>query len=276
MLRAVSRVTSYMRSTTIAAPSPLAADVAGCTINVRTLAEAVGRLADSAAAGRGFLAVPVNLDVLVKMRRNARLAAACRSAEFVMADGAPVALLARRQVPGYERTTGADLLVPLAMECARRRIPIYLFGASDRALARAGADLSARARHTLDIAGTWAPSSQFDPEGPEADAAIARIRASGARVCFLALGAPLQEVFAARARAQGLEIGFVCVGAGIDFLAREQIRAPKFMQDWGLEWLWRLPRNPRRMTQRYASCALLLAQIALTSTRRRRTRNLTA
>lgn len=253
------------------------AEVAGCSINIQNLREAVARIADAAEAGRGFLAVPVNLDVLVKMRRSERLAAACRSAEFVMADGAPVARLARRQLPGCERTTGADIVVPLALECARRQLPIYIFGTNDDALARAGMELSRRADGALDIAGTWAPSANFDPESAEADAAIERIRASGARICFLALGAPRQEIFAARARAKGLEIGFVCVGAAIDFLAREQIRAPRFMQKLGLEWLWRLPRDPRRMAGRYASCALLLAEITLLGDDARRgNRNLPA
>jgi exopolysaccharide biosynthesis WecB/TagA/CpsF family protein len=260
--------------------SPLAqtdqplANVAGWGINVRNLDDAVKRIANAAQDGDGFVAVAINLDVLVKLRSSAAFRKACSVARFITADGAPVAHLARRQHAGIERTTGADLLVPLSMEAARRGLPIYLFGSADETLSLAGADLAERSGGRLAIAGTWSPTRNFDPEGPEADEAIARIRDSGAKICFLALGAPKQEIFAARALQQGVRVGFVCVGAAVDFVARKQIRAPQFMQRNGLEWLWRLSTNPRRLAVRYAKCALVLTDIEIVSPLRERGRDL--
>ena len=143
-----------------------------------------------------------------------------------------------------------------------------MFGTSPEVLERVAAELTQHCPG-LRIAGRESPQLGFDPRSPLADAAIQRIKASGARVCFLALGAPKQEILAARALDQGTKIGFVCVGAGLDFIAGAQVRAPAFMRDNGMEWLWRLITNPRRLAARYAQCAVLLAEIVLVEPGRR-------
>ena len=269
----MTKVETVMRTQDRDSVAPLA-NVAGWDINIRDLDEAVERIADAAEQGQGFLTVTLNLDLLVKLRQNEAFRRAVSKARFLTADGEPVARLARRQHAAIKRTTGADLVVPLAQEAARRGIPVYLFGASDDALAAAAADLTERCDGKLDVAGTWSPSRNFDPTGPEADEAIDRIAQSGARLCFLALGAPKQEILAARAVERGVKVGFIGCGAAVDFLARRQIRAPQFMQDHGLEWLWRLSTNPRRLAARYAQCALLLADLEIVAPLRARGRNL--
>ena len=124
--------------------------------------------------------------------------------------------------------------------------------------------LSERTNYKLNIVGTVSPEQGFDPESAAADAEIDRIAASGARLCFVALGAPKQEVLAARAVARGVRVGFVCIGAGLDFLVGAQTRAPEFMQRNGLEWFWRLSTAPRRLASRYARCFVVLAELLLT------------
>ncbi|MBX9926925.1 MAG: WecB/TagA/CpsF family glycosyltransferase, partial [Hyphomicrobiaceae bacterium] len=152
---------------------------------------------------------------------------------------------------------------PLASAAARSKLPVYLFGATGDVLTRTAAALRQETRGRIEIAGLAAPSATFDPEGREADAAIAAIKASGARVVFVALGAPKQEVFAARAVAHGCQAAFVCVGAAVDFVAGTQVRAPAILQKSGLEWAWRLATNPRRLFTRYAACASLLLDVAV-------------
>lgn len=250
------------------------AHVAGWAINIRNLDEAVARIADAAEQGEGFSVFTLNLDHLVQLRHNERFRRAYSSARFVTADGAPVARLARRQQPEIVRTTGADLFIPLSMEAAHRGLSVFLFGAQDGTLAEAAADLVERSGGELAIAGTWAPSGRFDPEGPEADDAMERIAKSGASICFIALGAPKQELFAARAVERGLKVAFICVGAAVDFIARKQIRAPEFMQKHGLEWAWRLSTNPRRLGARYAKCALVLTEIEIVNPLRQRSHDL--
>ncbi|MCU0730328.1 MAG: WecB/TagA/CpsF family glycosyltransferase [Hyphomonas sp.] len=244
-------------------PRPHIASVDGWAINIADQKTAIDAIVTAAKAGGSFTVFTLNLDHLVKLRSSDAFQRAYRAATFVTADGEPVARLARRNDPAIVRTTGADLMLPLADACAEAGLPVFLFGTSPGVLAKAGARLVQNTGGRIEIAGTLAPPAAFDPEGPEADAAIARIAASGARICFVALGAPKQEIFAARAQAQGVRAGFVCIGASLDFLAGEQIRAPRAFQRAGLEWLWRLGSNPRRLAARYAQCALLLAELTL-------------
>ena len=240
---------------------PDLAVVDGWGINLSTLDDAVAAVCSAAKRRESFALFTLNLDHLVKLRSDAAFRAAYGEADFVTADGAPVAAFARRQGNDIERTTGADLVEPLCDAAAGRDLPVYLFGTTQTVLRAAQAHLSARTAGRLTIAGMDSPPLSFDPEGADADRAIDRIAASGARICFVALGAPRQELFAARARERGIKVGFICIGAALDFLAGAQHRAPVLMQDWKLEWLWRLATNPRRLGARYALCALLLFEM---------------
>jgi exopolysaccharide biosynthesis WecB/TagA/CpsF family protein len=102
----------------------------------------------------------------------------------------------------------------------------------------------------------------FAPLGDQGAEVIEALEASGARLCFLALGAPKQEIFAARAHAELPHMGFVSIGAGLDFIAGHQRRAPLWVRRIAMEWLWRLLSDPRRMALRYMRCALILPGLA--------------
>lgn len=235
--------------------------VDGWRINLPDQAAALSAIESAASSASGFTVFTLNLDHLVKLRANRAFREAYRNATFVTADGAPIAHLLRRHDRRYARTTGADLVLPLASLCADAKFPVFLFGTSPSTLALVSERLTRHAGHNLHIVGSMSPSQNFDPEGQAADEAIARIKESGARICFVALGAPKQEIFAARSVAQGLQTGFVCIGAGLDFLAQNQIRAPKLFQKAGIEWLWRLGSNPQRFGIRYFQCAMLLMRL---------------
>ena len=92
----------------------------------------------------------------------------------------------------------------------------------------------------------------------EAKAILERVADSGARLCFVAMGAPRQEEFAALGRKQVPEIGFASIGAGLDFFAGTQKRAPAWAQKLQVEWLWRMLSNPRRLALRYLKCMAIL------------------
>lgn len=245
------------------ASKPVLARVDGWGINTPNLDAALQSALVAAKAGEPFTVFTLNLDHLVKLRGNEKFREAYRNADIVTADGAPVAWLARWQNATVDRTTGADLLVPLAQAAADARLPVFLFGSSAQVLTEAVRELGDLTDGLLDIAGVQAPSRNFDPEGPEANAAIENIARSGAKLCFVALGAPKQEIFAEYARKSGLACGMICSGAAIDFLVGSQVRAPKAIRNSGLEWAWRLVTNPRRLARRYAECAGIFADVAL-------------
>jgi exopolysaccharide biosynthesis WecB/TagA/CpsF family protein len=246
------------------------ARVCGITITSYTLDSAVADTLALAKSSTPSAVFTLNLDHAVKLQRDPKFRTAYACADVVTADGWPIAWIARQQNANVTRTTGADLFLPLAAAAAERNVPVFLFGTSPGVMARVGDELSLHTEGALDIVGTLSPSGAFDPEGPEADAAIERIRATGAQLCFVALGAPKQEVFAMRARQKGLGCCMVCVGAALDFVAGDQVRAPKFMRDNGLEWAWRLATNPRRLAKRYAESAAMFAYLLATEPFRNR------
>lgn len=208
-------------------------------------------------AGQGFTLATLNLDHLVKIERDPAFARAYAAQSHVTADGNPIVWLCAKAGQTVELIPGSELVGPVAGLAAAADVPVALFGSTETALAQAGEALERR-YPGLCIAARIAPPMGFDPAGPGADAAIAEIGASGARLCFLALGAPKQEIFAARAQAALPQVGFLSIGAGLDFLAGSQKRAPKIVQTLALEWLWRLLGNPSRLAARYASCFAIL------------------
>lgn len=235
-------------------------------INALSLDDAVGKISREISAPcerrKGFAVFTINLDHVVKLRQSAAFRAAYAEARYVLADGQPIVWLGRLKGVAVQRTTGSDLIVPLCRQAAHNGQSIYLLGATPEALAGAAQRLRQEAPG-LDIREAYAPDGNFDPHGSEADACIERIRRSGADLCFVALGAPKQELFAARAVQAGVGAGFLCIGAGLDFLAGTQQRAPLFFQKYAIEWVWRLVHQPRRLAGRYARSALAFGSLLI-------------
>jgi exopolysaccharide biosynthesis WecB/TagA/CpsF family protein len=153
---------------------------------------------------------------------------------------------------------------PVCREAQRNGLPIYMLGSNNRTLSITAKRLSERYRG-LEVAGYYAPGTNFDPYSREADFAIDGIRASGAKLCFVALGAPRQELFAARCLDELNGTGLLCIGAALDFIAGTQIRAPQITQKIGLEWAWRMLREPRRLGPRYVRCLAVVPQLVARS-----------
>ncbi|MFC3570687.1 WecB/TagA/CpsF family glycosyltransferase [Paracoccus simplex] len=218
-----------------------------CPDSAALLAAVRQRLQDR----RGFAIATLNVDHLQRLGEDAGFRAAYAAHDLVCADGNPIVWLSRIARRPVALAPGSDLVLPLAAEAARAGLPVALIGSSDDSLARAAQSM-ARAVPGLRVALTHAPGFPFDPLGEEGAEIIARIRTSGARLCFLALGAPRQELFAIRARDALGDTGFASIGAGLDFLSGHQRRAPGLLRRLKLEWLWRMLSDPRRLFLRYA------------------------
>jgi exopolysaccharide biosynthesis WecB/TagA/CpsF family protein len=236
--------------------------VDGVTINVPSLPQAVSSIVSAAQRGDNFSVCTLNLDHVVKLQQQPEFRAAYQRARFVTADGFPIVLLSRLLGTRIRRTTGADLVEPVCRQARRKRLPIFMMGSNNRTLAISAKRLSERFRG-LEVAGYYAPGADFDPYSREADIAIDRIRASGAKLCFVALGAPRQEVFAARCLDELNGTGLLCIGAALDFIAGTQTRAPSVTQKIGLEWAWRMLMDPRRLGPRYARCMAVVPRLVV-------------
>ena len=218
--------------------------------------------------GEGFALATINLDHLVKLARDPGFRDTYAAQDLVCADGNPIVWLSRLARQRVTLVPGSDMVVPLASLAAREGAPIALMGSTDAALEEAAEVLQDRIAG-LQIAARIAPPMGFDPTGPEARRILLDIEASGARLTFVALGAPKQEAFAAIGRTVTPHMGFASIGAGLDFLAGRQQRAPEWVRAIAMEWAWRMLSNPRRLARRYLDCALILPGHALQAWRQR-------
>jgi exopolysaccharide biosynthesis WecB/TagA/CpsF family protein len=226
-------------------------------ISALPLAETAAVICRNAGSGEAQNVFTLNLDHVVKLRKDPKFREVYGRADLITADGFPIALACRLQGARVSRVAGSDLIDPICAQAARSDKAIYLFGSSPQVLGKAARVLRAR-NPGLKIAGTLAPPQGFDPQSDVARRCIETIGASGADICFVALGAPKQELFADLGKRQLPNTAFVCIGAGLDFIAGTQVRAPHWMQRWGLEWLWRVIGDPQRLLRRYASCFVAL------------------
>lgn len=191
-----------------------------------------------------------NVHSVISVRQDAAVRRAVRGADLVTPDGMPVVWMLRKLgYSGQQRINGPDLMWNLCALAARQRHSVFLYGSTCKTLAA----LEARLRQsfpTLRIVGAIAPP--FRPLSIIEDASlIMRINRSGASLVFVSLGCPKQELWmqAHRGRIRAVMIG---VGAAFDYHAGTISRAPVWMQTRGLEWLYRLCAEPRRLWKRYA------------------------
>ena len=186
--------------------------------------------------------VTVNTEFVMAAQKNSEFRQTINSAAIAIADGIGV-VWATRFVgfPTPERITGTDTLVALAKRCAEKGYRLYLLGAVPGVAEQAGESLQALAPG-LQIAGTFAGS----PAPAEEDAIIERIRAANADILCVAYGAPAQDLWIYRNLSRLPSAIAMGVGGAYDFLSGRQRRAPQSMQRMGLEWLYRLYREPWR------------------------------
>ncbi|MBN1851700.1 MAG: WecB/TagA/CpsF family glycosyltransferase [Pirellulales bacterium] len=147
-----------------------------------------------------------------------------------------------------ERVYGPELMLRICRRAADEGVPVYLYGSSFEVLGALRANLTAK-YPALIIAGAESPPFRALTVQEEQDAA-GRINRSGAGIVFIGLGAPKQDLFAHRIRGY-LQAVQICVGAAFDFHAGSKKMAPVWMQRNGLEWLFRLCMEPRRLWSRY-------------------------
>jgi N-acetylglucosaminyldiphosphoundecaprenol N-acetyl-beta-D-mannosaminyltransferase len=233
------------------APTPRRLDLGPLGVDAVTLAGALDRIEALVAAGRGGRVFTPNVDHVVIAERHAEFREAYRAADLSLADGVPILWAARLLgEPLPAKVSGSDLVVPLVERAAARGWRVYLVGAAPGVAAEAARTLQQRFPG-LRIAGVDAPFVRLDGPDPEGEAALARLAAAAPDLVLVAFGAPKQELWMHRHRAAFGRAVAVAVGASLDFVAGTIRRAPRWMQRAGLEWAFRLGREPRRLWRRY-------------------------
>jgi N-acetylglucosaminyldiphosphoundecaprenol N-acetyl-beta-D-mannosaminyltransferase len=222
--------------------------VLGCRVDRVDSAAALARIEQLLNAGTAAQVVTLGAEMANLAYGDARYRAVVNAADLVVPDTIGIVLASRWiGVPLRERVAGVDLLERLCAFAAPKGLPVYLLGGAP-GVARA-ASVALMQRHTgLRIAG--ADHGYFEDSE---DAVISdRIAASGARLVFIGLGFPRQEYWI---RDHLARLGTaVCIGVGgsFDVLSGMRSRAPLAMRRLGLEWLYRLVREPRRLRRQLA------------------------
>jgi N-acetylglucosaminyldiphosphoundecaprenol N-acetyl-beta-D-mannosaminyltransferase len=186
--------------------------------------------------------ITVNPEFVMAAQHNIQFRQCINEATLVVPDGIGIVWAARYLgKPTPERVTGVDTVIEVAKSCAKQGYRLYLLGAAPGVAELAATRLQELAPG-LQIAGTYAGS----PDPVEEEAIIERIRDTHADVLCVAYGAPAQDLWIKRNLSR-LPVGIAMgVGGAFDFLSGRQKRAPRTMQKLGLEWLYRLYREPWR------------------------------
>ena len=236
---------------------PLAGAKPGLYVNVPSKADLLADLRAHFEERRGFCVATLNLDHVVQIRNNSEFYKFYQQHSHITADGNPIVWLSRLARQDVHLVPGSELIEPLVEIAAQTDTPIALFGATQESLDRSAEVLKQRYPEAQIVA-RIAPQMGFDPMNDAAQTHIDTLEQSGARLCFLALGAPRQEMFAIRLNAQVPQMGVLSIGAGLDFISGAQTRAPKLMRVFAAEWIWRLASNPGRLARRYGACIKIL------------------
>ncbi len=234
------------------------------TVNVATSLELEGLIAEKADKKQSFAIATLNLDHLAKMNVDAKFYEAYKEQDFIIADGNPIVWMARMARRRLQLLPGSDLIVPLCRQLSERGESVAFIGSTKESLDKAEANLKAEFPN-LNVVSKISPALGFDPNGREAAEILAAVKEADVRLCFLAFGAPKQEILALRGKNTAPRTGFISIGAGLDFLAGTQERAPQWVRRLAMEWLWRLLLQPKRMAGRYAKCFAVLPGHSLRS-----------
>ena len=215
--------------------------------DVLDLRQAVDRIESLIDAGKGGAIFTPNVDHVVNAERVPALGAAYGRADLCLADGMPLVWASRLLGPRLpERVAGSDLSGPLLERAGARGWSVFLLGGAADSASVAAATLAARGVRVVG----W-DSARVEADGTAPEAVLTRLAEAAPQLLLVGLGSPKQELFIDRSRHRlATTVSFAC-GAVIDFLAGRVPRAPDWVARAGLEWAYRLFREPRRLWRRY-------------------------
>lgn len=195
--------------------------------------------------------VTPNVDHIVQLETNKELQRVYANAALILTDGKPLLWIAKWYgTPIKEKISGSDLFPLLCRNAAQKGYKMFFLGAKEGVAAKAAENLQKRYKG-LQVVGTYSPPLGFENNQSEMTKIKSMIRESKPDILIVGLGCPKQEKFMYHySKELGVPISFG-LGASFDFEAGNIKRAPKWMANHGLEWLFRITQDPKRMAKRY-------------------------
>lgn len=225
-----------------------AIEILGCRLDPIDASEAARRIVELARTTGGAQVVTLGTEMVVYAQDNERFRAIVNGSALSLCDTVGLLAVARKRGARLrERVAGVELIERLCGEAAAHALPVYFLGSAEGVAAEAAAVLSQRYRG-LRVAGV---RNGYFTEA-ETPAVVAAIAASGAKLLFAGLGSPRQEFWLAdHLRETGCGAG-IGVGGSFDVVAGRVARAPESFRRLGLEWLYRLLKEPWRWRRQLA------------------------
>jgi N-acetylglucosaminyldiphosphoundecaprenol N-acetyl-beta-D-mannosaminyltransferase len=243
---------------------PISRRILGMRVDFSSYEDAAKRVLLAAENRQAFWLCPACVHTVVEAYRALSFRAVMDTATLVTSDGMPLVWTLRLMgIRNASRVYGPRLTERILELAAVSGVPVGFYGSTPETVRTLRKRLRER-RPQLNIAYSYSPP--FRPVSPEEDREIIeRIQDSGARILFVGLGCPKQELWVWN-HYRILNIPILAVGAAFDFIAGVKPQAPPWMQRIGLEWFFRLLSEPRRLWRRYllmnpAFVLLLAAQL---------------
>ena len=225
--------------------------IGGLPIDVLTFGQAMDAVESLIVSRAGGSVFTPNVDHVVQFAEDARLRTAYEGATLSLADGMPIVWASRLLgKPLPEKVSGSDLVMPLLQRAATRGWRVFLLGGAEGVAEAARSRLEVDAPG-LNVVGTMSPRIDLDEPAERRAPVVEAVRATSPDLVLVAFGAPKQELFIAEVREALRPAVLLGIGASLDFIAGVVPRAPGWMSRHGLEWAFRLAREPRRLWRRY-------------------------
>ena len=192
-----------------------------------------------------------NVDQIIRIESDKYFKKIYENAELLLTDGTPLIWISRwYKKPIKEKICGSDLVPDLCKLAAQKGYSIFLLGAAEGVAAKAAENLK-KNNPRLKVAGVYSPPYGFEKDKNEIDKINKMLFTSNADMLFVGMGVPKQDIFIyENMNKYQIPMSF-SIGATIDFEAGIQKRAPRWINRIGMEWLYRLVRDPKRMVKRY-------------------------
>lgn len=206
--------------------------------------------------------VTPNVDHIVRLEKDEELQKVYKNASLILTDGKPLIWISKwYKTPIKEKISGSDLFPRVCQLAANKNYKMYLLGAAEGVADTAARNLMKKYQG-LNIVGTYSPPFGFEKNEQEMNKIKAQIQEVHPDILIVGLGCPKQEKFMYyHCKELGVPISFG-LGASIDFEAGNIKRAPKWMSNHGLEWLYRFSKEPKRLFKRYFVDDLKIIQVA--------------
>lgn len=207
--------------------------------------------------------VTPNVDHIVKLEKDIELQKVYDKADLILTDGMPLIWISKlKSNPIKEKVSGSDLFPKVCELAANKGYKVFLLGAAEGVAQKAADNLKAKYPKLI-VSGTYSPSYGFEKKDDEINHIISLINEVKPDILAVGLGAPKQEKFIYKYKDKLNVPISLAIGASIDFEAGNIERAPKWMQKCGLEWFYRLCKEPKRMFKRYLIDDLQIIRISL-------------